>query len=262
MYRVTMRYGLPLLSILMIEMTLPTAADERPRPLAIEHCDGSGRKLVFESTHSSGEEWFSLTGRVVDSKGQPVCDALVKLHYSGDAHPAEPSSPTGINGEYFLDNIKKGVYFSVRINPYEMAEHTLLFDGAEKLKVLLKQTGVRGAGLRHYASDETISNNPSGVIRLDFTLEADSSATGVLNGEIGERPPPGSGVSGEAVVGKAAIPLHFNVKTGRFVAFGVPAGPCEIRVEIVSNTGKRMLHKVVTVAPGGVEASASVRLTE
>lgn len=150
----------------------------------------------------------------------------------------------------------------MQINPYEMAEHVFLFEGVEKLKLLLKQTGVREGGLRHYTSGERVSNDPTGVIQLDFTLEADSSATGVLSGEIGERSLPGSRVSGEAIVGKVAIPLHFNVKTGRFVAFGVPAGPCEIRVEIASNTGKQELHKVVTVAPGGVGASASVRLTQ
>jgi hypothetical protein len=256
-----MKWGLSLI-LSAVGLAPTSSAQDLPRPLAIEPCDGSGRRLIFGSTHAAGEKWFSLTGRVVDGQGQPVCNARVELQYSGVDDTGGPSSPTGINGEYFLDNIKKGVPFTVQINPYEMAEHVFLFDGAEKLKLLLKQTGVREAGLRRYTSEEKISNDPAGVIRLDFTLDADASATGVLNGEIGQRPLAGSRISGEAVVGKAAIPLHFNVKTGRFVAFGVPPGPCEIRVEIASNKGKRTLTKVVTVAPGGVGASTSVRLTQ
>lgn len=71
----------------------------KPLPRIIEACDGSGRQLMMGGGRAAGEPWFSLTGRVVDSAGEPICNARVNLTYvSAGADEGGPVSPTGMNG--------------------------------------------------------------------------------------------------------------------------------------------------------------------
>jgi hypothetical protein len=163
-------------------------ADARPLPTPIADCDGSGA-TYFSSTHSANEDWFSLTGRVVGQDGAPVCGAEVSARY---LEPLETkygsiegsSSPTGLNGEFFLANLRKGVPFTVSVNPYYRLEVVIGREGVEGLgNALKKERNARVSGVGRYSSEELRHAAPSSVMRFDIALPDDPTATGIVLGE-------------------------------------------------------------------------------
>jgi len=124
----------------------------------IENCDGSGQRFSSGAPHSDGEEWFSMRGKVLDSGGGPLCGTQVTAEYVvpletkwGNIHG--PSSWSGIGGEFFLDHIRKGVPFRLRVNPYAKLEWYARTEGLSSVESFAKaQHNVRTGRLARSSS--------------------------------------------------------------------------------------------------------------
>lgn len=230
----------------------------RPRLGAIEKCDGSG-KMYFGGQQSPGQEWFSLEGRVADSNGNPVCGAEVSARYSEllgttDGSIRGASSPTGVSGEFFVANLRKGIPFTVQVNPFHKLEHSVSRMGIEALADVLKvQRNARSSGLARYRSDELKHTGQVGVMRLDIILPEDSTAAGIILGDLEIEGP--LDVNAPAVVhilaaGREPIDVPVERLTGRFVALGVPVGQHEVKAEVTARGRRYRMSNTVTVAPG------------
>jgi hypothetical protein len=241
--------------------------DARPLPAPIAKCDGSGT-IYLGSTHSDNEDWFSLTGRVVGQDGAPVCGAEVSATYLEPLETKYGSiegslSPTGLNGEFFLANLRKGVPFTVRVNPYNRLEVVIGRVGFEGLgSALKKERNARVSGVGRYSSEELRHTAPAGVMRFDIDLPDDPTATGIVLGEAVLGDP--LGASGKAtarieVAGKDPIEVPVQKRTGRFVALGVPAGEHRVEVEIQTKGRRYEMRETVTV-PAGQDAVARVQI--
>lgn len=192
----------------------------------IESCDGSGRKTYLGPLSPPGGRSLSILGRVVDTEGSPVCGAWVSVRYVGkESHDAGPASPTGKNGEFVLQNLAKGATVAIEINPFHEAEwHALHPKAAGDPGVPQSLLGLRRAGLRRYRAAETVPETEEGVIERTFVLESDPLATEVVRGHVA------GAEAGVTIIGELVgavdhlIGIHFNSRTGDFVAFGVPPG--------------------------------------
>jgi hypothetical protein len=197
-----------------------------------------------------------------------VCGAEVSARY---LEPLETkygsiegsSSPTGLNGEFFLANLRKGVPFTVSVNPYYRLEVVIGREGVEGLgNALKKERNARVSGVGRYSSEELRHAAPSSVMRFDIALPDDPTATGIVLGEAVLGDP--LGASGKAtarieIAGKDPIEVPVQKRTGRFVALGVPAGEHRVEVEIQTKGRRYEMRKTVTV-PAGQDAVARVQL--
>jgi hypothetical protein len=240
-------------------------AQGQPAPIA--KCDGSGT-IYLGSTHRDNEDWFSLTGSVVGHNGAPVCGAQVSATYLEPLKTKHgsiegSSSPSGLNGEFFLANLRKGVPFTVRVNPYYRLEVVIGRAGVEGLgSALKKERNTRMSGVGRYSSEELRHAAPAGVIRFDIALPDDPTATGIVLGDAVLVDP--LGASGKAiarieVAGKDPIEVPVQKRTGRFVALGVPAGEHRVEVEIQTKGRRYEMRETVTV-PAGQDAVARVQI--
>ncbi len=176
-----------------------------------------------------------MTGKVVDADGTAVCGAWVVAKYAGPGPEATgPNSFTGLNGEYFLDNVRKGVPFRIVVNPYFDAEWKALRNGLEAVPGFIKtQRNLRTGGLARFASKELRIDDVAGLVNHDITLRSDPSATGIVVGTTGIAGPYQSGTTAYlSIPGRFEAELHMNGRTGSFVLFGVPPGQGEIRCDI------------------------------
>jgi hypothetical protein len=254
--------------LLLLLAALATPSGGPPSPLPIEKCDGSGQAF-FGSTHADGEEWFSMKGRVVDAAGNPVCGARVTAEYADVLETkwgviGGPSSPTGKNGEFFLANLKKGVSFRVRVNPYAAVERLGASDPGSLDSFVKSQQNVRTAGVARYTSENLKSTEATGLMTFDIELEDDPRATGILVGNV--RVPSPYDVNAPAVArvvisSGEAIEASVHRRNGEFVMFGLPPGQYRVDVEVSVN-GRRLSISGATKVPSGKNAVATIDLLE
>lgn len=240
-----------------------------PQPLApiIESCDGTTRG-GSSSTHGPGEEWFSLTGRVLDPAGLALCGESITLEYLVEVSTPHglvsgPTSLIGRDGVFFLDNVRKGTPFKVHVNPYESAERLVQREGIEAIaarKVAGK--ALRTGGLERFESEELRSVDASGLVTLNFQLKADPTATGMILGNVGTQTLDRDVRSFVRIRAAGRGDIEANVDwRGNFVAIGIPAGQHEVMAEFSVGHRKRSLQKTVSVAPGA-NAMTRVSLAE
>lgn len=254
--------------LLLLLAALATPSGGPPSPLPIESCDGRSRGS-FGSTHADGEEWFSIRGRVVDAAGNPVCGARVTAEYAdvietkwGVVHG--PSSPTGKNGEFFLDNLKKGVSFRVRVNPYAAAERLGASDPSSLDSFVKNHQNVRTAGVARYTSEHLKNTAATGLMTFDIELGDDPSATGIIVGKV--RVPGPYDVNAPAVArvlisSGEAIEASVHRRYGEFVMFGLLPGRYRVDVEVSVNGRRHSISRTITV-PSGKNAVATIELPE
>jgi hypothetical protein len=258
-----------MLTLIPLLLQLQAVAQGKPLPAAIENCDGTGQRLVVGSTHDDGEDWFSLRGRVLGPDGKPLCGAEVSATYLVDLPTAYgaihgPKCPSGINGEFFLDNIRKSTPFRVSVNPYSKVQWKALEDLQGVDAFLKKQHNVQTAGLARYLGEELRFDGRAGVVVMDVDLKADPTATGILAGEIGVAGPfdvDAPALARIIVAGQEPIEAYLDRRTGNFVAYGLPTGKHEVKVEVSTKHQKHALSKTVTV-PAGANGTARVSLVE
>jgi hypothetical protein len=211
---------------------------------------------VYDTTHAPGEPWFSLEGRVLDPEGKPVCGALVSIRYI--ENPELPNreslggavSFSGLGGEYFLDNIRKGVQFQIVVNPYWEVELHARREGLEAVPALVKERNLRSDRLARYTSEALTRDEKSGLLSMDIPLVTDESATGVLLGTAGPldgKRPINVRVS---IVGWEAIETGVNPRTGAFAVFGVPSGRITAQCEVQRDGHTFTARAEVTVGSG------------
>lgn len=247
---------------------LATPSGGQPSPLPIESCNGKSRAF-FGSTHADGEEWFSMKGRVVDAAGNPVCGAWVTAEYAdvletkwGVIHG--PSVSSGKNGEFFLDNLKKGVWFRVHVNPYAAAERLGATDPGSLDSFVKAQENVRTAGMARYTSENLKSTAATGLMTFDIGLEDDPSATGILVGKVGVPGPydvTAPAVARVVISSGEAIEAFVHRRSGQFVIFGLRPGHYRVDVE-VSVRGRRVSISRTTTVPSGKNAVSTIDLPE
>lgn len=245
------------------------AAQGKPAPAVIESCDGRS-KGSSGPEHAPGEEWFSVRGRVLDSSGNPVCGAWVSAQYLVEVK-AEwgaiqgPVSSSGMNGEFSLSSIRKGKPFRILVNPYSSAELKARLDGLDAVAPFLKtQQNMRTTNLERYSGEELRSDGPAGVITMDIALKEDPAATGSVVGNVGVAGPfdvDSPAVARILIRGRQMVEVPVDRRNGNFVAFGVPPGQHEVKVEVSSKHRKHTLTKTVTIPPGA-NGMARVSLAE
>lgn len=254
--------------VLLLLAALTTPSGGPPSPLPIESCDGRSRAF-FGSTHADGEEWFSVKGRVVDAAGNPVCGTQVTTEYA-DVPETKwgvirgPSSPSGRNGEFFLDNLKKGVSFRLRVNPYAAVERLGASDLDSLDSFVKSQQNVKTAGVARYTSELLKSTAATGLMTFDIELEDDPSATGILIGKV--RVPGPYDVDAPAVArilisSGEAVEASVHRRNGGFVMFGLPPGRYRVDVEVTVSGRKHSISRTTTV-PSGKNAVATIDLPE
>lgn len=238
-----------MLNMLALLVVAGAATAQRQPLVAIEACDGSGRELIYSSTHDTGEQWFSVVGRVVDARGHPVCGARVSIRYSLEAPEVAASwSPSGRNGEFFLDNVRKNTPFWLVVDPYFEVEVHALTQGVEAVPAYVEgRHNVRTEGLARYVSPELRLNQVEGVVTKDITLTADPEATGVVMGQTGVPGPHSAGTKASVLIPRRFEAAAHISGNGAFVVFGVPPGNAEIRAEIHAAGRAQTFTKAITI---------------
>lgn len=248
--------------ILLLALLVVAAQSVSAQMIAIESCDGSGRKTYIGPVNVAGEEYLTIAGRLVDAVGEPVCGAWVAVTYVGEKLDVPGAqSPTGRNGEFVLTSLRKGATISVDINPYFEAECDALHPiASDNGGVEQGSSMTRRSGLRPYRAVETLPEAEAGVVERIFVLESDPRATEVVRGHISGLEP-GMSVSGELVGAiDQPIRIHVNPRTGSFVAFGVAVG--DYRLNLRRHKGQTSASISATVAVRRGKPSPDILLTE